>query len=292
MRRLRWILVVMTVLGVSVGGRAIADDAASKPSAMTPLEVLADALAAVESGDFVRYVDHLTAREQRLQSGYGLYIVVALTEESQGGGARKPEMFLLTQALRDVAIGHLTESHGEPGAASDETPEMLVRKLLTSHFVQRAGLTPAGTPQPGFDQICLEVSSLLDDPRDFLIDALKELAVATQVSGAEPDRPVESADVAAHARLLKEAKWILYTRGDRALAVQKLAKAQSPPPAEASRAKPAPPPSDSGPKPMQIEFRKIDAEWKIARLLPMSEMQSELLVAPHTTHAVPYPAEW
>lgn len=293
MRGLRWILVVM-VLGVFVGGRVIADDVASKPSALTPLEVLADALDAVETGDFERYVDHLTPNEQRLQAGYGLYIVVALTE-SQGRDAFQPELILLTQALRDVAIRHLQAPEGKPGAAPGETPEMLVRKLLSSLFVQPVGLTRAGAPHhtPGFEQICLKASGLLKEPRQFLIDALQELSVATQVSGAELDRPVESVDLSAHARLLKEAEWILYTRGDRALAVQKFATANNPPAADAAAPKPAPPaPNDDGPKPMHLEFRKIDADWKIERLLPISAMQSELNITPHTTQAVPYPAEW
>jgi hypothetical protein len=290
MRGMRWILVAMLVRVVSANGGAVAGDAASQPSIMSPLEVLADAIQAVESGDFERYVNHLTAGEQRLQAGYVLYIVMALTE-SKGGDAARPETILLTQALRDVAIGHLAAS-GQPGAAPSETPEMLVRKLLTSLFVQPVGPTAAGTPHntPSFDQVCLKASALLDDPRDFLIDALQELSVATVVSGAEPDRPIESVDLAAQARVYQEVKRTLYTRGDRALAVPKLATSK-PAPAAPTTTTP-PPPSDNDPKPIHIEFRKIDTQWKIERLLPIAEMQSTINLAPNTTHAVPYPASW
>ena len=290
MRQLR--LAMLTIVAIPLFGVVVthADDAG-----MGPLEIVADCLEAAQQRDLGRYVDHLSSEEQKVQAGYVLLITSLYAQSTDlGGGTEDPEFYLLVRALKDIVRQHSIPKGewDQEQQAAEETRRKMTSQLWSAIFGQPTvyghGLP---TPSLGVRQCCLKSTDVLKDTRQFLIAVLTEASRPTLVSGAEPAQPASSTMCVDLVKAYAALKWTLYTRGDYALAVASEPTPYQAPPAQCTDSGcVAVYPPVSAPQ-VNIEFRRIDGQWKIDRLLPASALlsvESGVPVEPHGPTFDPY----
>lgn len=282
-------LVAIPVLGLGVG---LADEARVEPDQMEPLEIIQDCLAALQEGDFGRYVDHLSPPEQKLQAGYALLVtsVWSQTSDDQDLGS-DPETLLLYRALNDLVDQYsIPESQwGPEQQTAGKNRQVILNQILNPTFSAVSYGYPQPPPLPvsglAIRETCIKSTDILDDHRQFLTVVLAEVSRPTVVSGDEKRESGISNGLSGLAAGYAALKWTLYTRGDYAVAVAFSQQDESRPTAtgleRVDGCAVAQVPE------AQIEFRRIDDRWKIVRLLPISMMISSTSHSPSPTH---YPA--
>lgn len=115
---------------------------------------------------------------------------------------------------------------------------------------------------------------ILRKPRRFLVAALTETVRPTHISEGEQRQIKSPVDIGGIANAYSQTKWIVYTRGDYALALPSAPQADAQnvpqlPAQDAVNVDPTPqsPAMGSPSTSLRIVFRKIEKEWKIDRLL-------------------------
>ena len=259
-----------TMVLVLLASPLLADEPVAKPPAqpLQPLQVLEDCAQAIETGDFGRYVDHLSKDEQRQQAGYILYVSrLNLDAHEQSSQMFDPQLYLLAHALTDLFTTHRA-SNG--------------RQVTSQPPAARPSYN--GPPSPG--QMMAQYSrtaEVLGDARKFLVDALAEISRPTDVTGETTAPSHALVGMVATIPSVKDLKWTVYTRGDHAVA---LAPQPVTPGSGSADYQPlAISPSLQRP---YIEFQRSDGHWKITRIL-----QSAIIKPMHGvahTHPYPYPA--
>lgn len=250
--------IVITLLAL-VAAPLRADD---KSTEMTPLQVLEDCLLAAESGEYSRYVDHLTAAEQKVQAGYIVYMTSSMSASLEQGSSFDPgpETALMARAMQR----HI-EQHAVPVDKRTDTYREAANILAQIIGAPLPYQSPPQTHQQrsaSNREQSARCANLLEDARAFLLTAFAELAQPASISGEPPAEQSVSQffDVPRLAKQAKALKWTLYTRGEFAIAVavtgDALPRVAGQPQNAQMRA--------------SIEFQQVDGEWKITRLLPNS----------------------
>ncbi len=233
------------------------------PAAKQPLEVLEDCIQAAESGDFARYVDHLSPDEQTLQAGCILFMTSTASRSYElGASITDPEFFLLTKTMHDLVQQHKVPE-GERNAEF-ETAQQLLAQLTgePNGYYSNPG-QPTRFHLPAQREVPKVIVGVIKDPRDFLIAALGEIARPTNVEGEGDSKPNSSVNVGEFIKSAKALKWTIYTRGDYAVAILNKPKPKTPVPSY---------PSQVANPQTHVEFKRIDGVWKITRLLPSSSV--------------------
>ena len=157
----------------------------------------------------------------------------------------------------------------------------------------------------GIREACIQASGILRKPRRFLVAALTETVRPTHISEGEQRQIKSPVDIGGITNAYSQTKWIVYTRGDYALALPSAPQADAQnvpqlPAQDAVNVDPTPqsPAMGSPSTSLRIVFRKIEKEWKIDRLLqttaltptvgtlPPPKETSHRLKSTHLNHVV------
>jgi hypothetical protein len=269
---------LVALLATRTASSPAEEEAADAASALSPQEVLDDCLEAIEEGDFARYVDHLSEREQQQQAGYALFatsmMLQAMVAEGEGEQI-EPETLLFSRAMSDLIEEHRAAKPASVGVLPSTMPPPIAPStyaVYTPTAVMASAYPSAGVvwpPQAG--ELLRQSAAGLADPRAFLIAVLAEFARPVEVAGAQPPDGAPQPAFAEKVRALRQEKCTIYTRGDYAVAVPQRAEtadSQGLPPGPAEFQAPPPP----SPWPLRIEFRRENGQWKITHLLPLAEL--------------------
>ncbi len=273
----RFALYFMLTLSLLMAPLLLADEAVPASKSLEPLQILKDCIQAVQSGDFARYVDHLSKDEQQIQAGYALLLANIMTKAADTGTeANDPGTILLARALKDLVRDHSLSEVFDNQAYQYATQarDQMIGQVSTAVTSASYGANVSNRiPPPAVRERCMTSTGVLKDHRQFLIAVLTEASRPTVVSGDKPAESEPTFDFDEYTNGFSEAKWTIYTRGDHAIAVAASPHAEDRPSTSApNQLQPVPAQGAQKPSPFNVGFRRIDGVWKIDRLLPVAAL--------------------
>ena len=115
---------LVALLATRTASSPAEEEAADAAAALSPQEVLDDCLEAIAAGDFPRYVDHLSEREQRQQAGYALVASSVMLQAMVAEGEEiEPETLLFLRAMSDLIEEHRAAKDASPRALQSTVPQ-------------------------------------------------------------------------------------------------------------------------------------------------------------------------